>query len=191
LATNKQKELEQNVAVLQSENKEFSKQLLELRTRLLTGNMKSDPVIYSHARAVISFSDEYSEGVSLFKHRKYEDALTKFNSLLDRGIEESLADNCEYWVGECHFAQKNYNQAINSFQKVLTIDSSNKKIDAYFMLGKSYEQIKDLVKARWAYEELSLLYPSNTHARFVKSRLDMIKRILPLSHESKHKKTTT
>ncbi|MGD1046048.1 MAG: tetratricopeptide repeat protein [Bacteroidota bacterium] len=191
LATNKQRELEQNVAVLQSENKEFSKQLMELRTRLLTGNMKSDPSIYSQARSITSFSDEYSEGVSLFKRRKYEDALTKFSSLLDRGIEERLADHCEYWIGECHFAQKDYNHAIIFFQKVLTLDSSNKKIDAYFMLGKSYEQIDDLVKARWAYEELSLLYPKNVHARFVKSRLDVIKRTLPLPLESKHKKTNT
>jgi TolA-binding protein len=189
LATNKQKELEQNVAVLQSENKEFSKQLMELRTRLFAGNVKVEPPIFSHTRTLASLSDEYTDGMSLFRQRKYEEALTTFSSLLDKGIEENLADNCEYWIGECHFAQKDYNHAINSFQKVLTLDSSNKKMDAYFMLGKSYEQIDDLAKARWAYEELSLLYPNNAHARFVKSRLDVIKRTLPLPQESKHKKT--
>jgi hypothetical protein len=58
------------------------------------------------------------------------------------------------------------------------------------MLGKSYEQIGDLVKARWAYEELTLLYPNNSHSRFVKSRLDVIKRTLPQPRENKYKKTT-
>ncbi|MGD0037172.1 MAG: tetratricopeptide repeat protein [Bacteroidota bacterium] len=191
MAINKQKELEQNVVTLQAENKDFFQQLKELRMRLFAGNVNTVPQVFSPASITSSLRDEYSEGVSLFRQRKYEEALTTFSSLLDKGIEENLADNCEYWIGECHFGQQNYDQAINSFQKVLTIKSSNKKIDAYFMLGKSYEQINDLVKARWAYEELSLLYPNNVHARFVESRLNVIKRTLPLPQESKHKKTTT
>jgi TolA-binding protein len=48
---------------------------------------------------------------------------------------------------------------------VLALETSNKKIGAYFMRGKSYEQIGDLIKARWAYEELNTHYPDNDHAR--------------------------
>ena len=191
LAINRQKELEQNVAALQVENKDISQQLNELRMKLFASNANAQSTVFSPASIISSLRDEYSEGVSLFNQRKYEDALETFGSLLDKGIEESLADNCEYWMGECHFAQHEYSVAIANFQKVLTINSSNKKSDAYFMLGKTYEQVGDLNKARWAYEELSLLYPKYKHARVVKSRLNAINHAIPLSMKGRQKNTST
>ena len=190
MAVYKQRELEQSVVALQTENKDFSKQLNELRKKLFAGNVKAEPQLFSPAGINSSFRDEYSEGVSLFLKKKYEDAMATFESLIDKGIEETLADNCEYWIGECQFAKHDFLTAIKHFQKVITIDSSNKKSDAYFMLGKSYEQIGDLAKARWAYEELSLLYPNNSHARFVKSRLNAIQHALPLPVKGNQKKTS-
>jgi TolA-binding protein len=190
LTTTKQKDLEQNVAALRSENTQISQQLQELRTRLLAGNVTPESSVFSPTRAVSSLRNEYSEGLSFFHQRQYEDAFTTFNSLLDKGIEDDLADNCEYWIGECNFAKQEYRNAINAFQKVLAIESSNKKVDAYFMLGKSYEKVGDLVKARWAYEELNTLFPNNEHARVVKSKLNAIKHALPAPHKTKHQKTT-
>jgi TolA-binding protein len=190
MAVYKQRELEQSVVALQVENKDFSKQLNELRMRLFAGNMKAEPQVFSPANITSSLRDEYYEGVSFFQKRKYEDALETFGSLIDKGIEETLVDNCEYWIGECHFAKHDFHTAIKHFQKVITIDSSNKKSDAYFMLGKSYEQVGDLAKARWAYEELSLFYPNNSHARYVKSRLNAINRALPLPVKGSQKKTS-
>ncbi|MGA3286927.1 MAG: hypothetical protein ABSD46_05855 [Bacteroidota bacterium] len=56
------------------------------------------------------------------------------------------------------------------------------------MMGKSYELIGDLIKARWAYEELNTHYPDNDHARVVKSRLNALKQNLPTPKNIKHKK---
>jgi TolA-binding protein len=190
MAVYKQRELEQSVVALQSENKDFSKQLNELRRKLFAGNVKAEPQVFSPAGINSSFRDEYSEGVSLFMKKKYEEARATFEGLIDRGIEETLVDNCEYWIGECKFAKRDFFTAIQHFQKVIAMDSSNKKPDAYFMLGKSYEQVGDLAKARWAYEELSLVYPNNSHARYVKSRLNAIKHALPLPVNGNRKKTS-
>jgi TolA-binding protein len=191
MTLNKQKELEQNVVALQVENKDITTQLGELRKKLFASNENAEPQMFSPASTTISLRNEYSEGVLLFRQRKYEDALVTFSSLLDKGIEETLADHCEYWKGECHFAQHEYALAMSDFQKVLTINSSNKKSDAYFMLGRSYEQVGDLAKARWAYEELSLLYPNYEHIKLVKSKLHDLTRELPSPMSSKTKKTST
>lgn len=191
LTISKQKDLEQNVATLQSENKQISQQLTELRARVFAGNVSPQLSVFSPVHAISSLRNEYAEGISLFQQRHYGDALTKFSGLLEKGIEDDLADNCEYWIGECSYAKLEYREAIGAFQKVLTIATSNKKIDAYFMMGKSYELIGDLVKARWAYEELSLLYPDNQHARVVKSRLNALKQDIPTPKNIKLNKTTT
>ena len=191
MAVNKQKELEQNVVALQVENKDITKQLSELRKKLFAGNENAEPQMFSPASTTISLRDGYSEGILLFRQRKYEDALATFSSLLDKGIEETLADHCEYWKGECHFAQHEYALAMSDFQKVLTINSSNKKSDAYFMLGRSYEQVGDLAKARWAYEELNLLYPNYEHRGMVKSKLHALKQEISSPISGKTKKAST
>jgi TolA-binding protein len=189
LTISKQKDLEQRVTILQSENKQISQQLTELRAKVFAGNVNPQQSVFSPARASASLRDEYTEGISLFQQKQYEDALTTFSGLLDKGIDIDLADNCEYWIGECSYAKREYREAIKAFQKVLTIESSNKIIDAYFMMGKSYELIRDPVKARWAYEELSLLYPDNPHGRIVKSRLNALKQDIPAPKKTKLKTT--
>ena len=125
-----------------------------------------------------SLREEYSQAVSLFQEKKYDDAHTLFSSLLDKGIEKPLAGNCEYWMGECNYATHNYSNAIEHFQKVIAIDSSNKKSDAYYMLGRSYEQTGEREKARNTYQALNEQYPDNVHARRVKSRLNVLNNLL-------------
>ncbi len=182
LTNTKHKELEQNIAQLQYENKQLVQQLNEIRARLFTDNQQPivSPAFYK-AKVLSNLHYEYNEGLILFKQKRYDEAYDNFSSLIEKGIEDDLSDNCEYWKGECSFAKKEYSSAIVSFQKVLEIKSSNKIIDAYYMLGKSYEQVGDFVKARWAFEELSLLYPKNHHARAVKVKLRAIYKLIPES----------
>jgi tol-pal system protein YbgF len=122
--------------------------------------------------------EEYSYAVSLFREKKYDEAAVKFNDLLEKGIEKTFAGNCEYWIGECSFATRDYSHAIEHFQKVISIESSAKKPDAYYMLGRSYDQTGDLEKARDAYQALNDRYPANVHAKRVRTRLKAINSIL-------------
>jgi TolA-binding protein len=175
LTTTKQIEFKHNVAEFQSEGKESSPQLAEVRTQVFASNMNTASSVLAHASVSSYLKNEYAEGLSFFKQRRYGEAISTFNDVLNKGVEEDIADNCEYWIGECHFARREYTDAINYFQKVLSIESSNKKIDAYFMLGKAYEQIGDVEKARVAYKVLNVRYPNNGHTQIVKNHLDALK----------------
>jgi TolA-binding protein len=190
LTSSKQRDLEQSIASLQMENKQLSQQVTELRTRLIAGTLPAETSVYAPARSLNTLQNEYNEGLSLFQQKDYDEAKATFDRLLDHGIEEGLADNCEYWKGECHYAKKEYHEAVGTFQRVLAITTSNKKADAYFMLGRTYEQVGDLIKAQWAYEELMVHYPQNVHARAVQSKLNALKRALTPQHGTKNKKTT-
>ena len=125
-----------------------------------------------------SLREEYTRAVSAFQQKNYEESFAALSSLLEQGIEKSLAGNCEYWMGECKFALREYRGAIDHFQKVLSADSTSKKPDAYFMLGRSYEQTNELVKARKAYQLLNSQYPDNVHARRVTSRLKALEKLI-------------
>ncbi|MGD1045958.1 MAG: tetratricopeptide repeat protein [Bacteroidota bacterium] len=136
----------------------------------------SQPASKAYSDSILR--EEYTDAVSLFREKKYEEAIVKFNSLLEKGIERSLVGNCEYWMGECNYATCDYSNAIEHFQKVIAIDSSNKKSDAYYMLGRSYEQTGEREKARNAYQTLNEQYPDNVHSRRVKSRLKALNNLL-------------
>jgi TolA-binding protein len=133
-------------------------------------------------------SEEYSYAVSLFRQKKYEEALAKFNNLLEKGIKKIFVGNCEYWIGECSFAIRDYPRAVEHFQKVLSIKSSNKKPDAYYMLGRSYDQTGELEKARDTYQVLNEQYPTNVHAKRVNTRLKVLNNILDKMPKTKDDK---
>jgi TolA-binding protein len=136
----------------------------------------SQPVVELKRESFLQ--EEYSEAVSLFREKKYQQALAKFNSVLTKGIEKVYPGNCEYWIGECYFAARDYSQAIAYFQKVLAFESSNKKVDAYYMLGKAFDQAGEEEKAFDTYQVFLEQYPTNIHAQRVKERLKALSKIL-------------
>ena len=132
----------------------------------------------ARANVTLVLPDEYSEGVSLFRQKQYDDALIKFTNVLKKGIDKALAGNCEYWMGECQFATLNYTSAIEHFQNVLANELSKKKPDAYYMLGRCYDQTGELEKAQTVYKELNEQYPNSVHYRRVVSRLKVLQHLL-------------
>lgn len=154
-------------------------------SNILKENIEPAPSPTQKKSVDSSLREEYSQAISLFQEKNYGDAHALFSSLLERGIEKSLAGNCEYWMGECNYATRNYSDAIEHFQKVIALDSSNKKPDAYYMLGRSYEQIDEREKARDTYQALNDQYPDNVHARRVISRLKALDNLLMKSGKKK------
>lgn len=190
LSANRQKSLEQDVARLQTENSRLTRQFEELRAMVVSGSARE----FSTAPPASSFSslrDEYAEGLSLFLHKQYDEAARTFNGLPGKGIENDLIDNCEYWIGECYFARRKFEHAIHQFEKVIAISSSNKKADAYFLMGRSYEALKNPTKALWAYQELLTNFPFSDRARNARLRWEHLKRTVPPRSEAAPRKTTT
>jgi TolA-binding protein len=88
--------------------------------------------------------------------------------LLDGGAPEDLADNCHYWLGESYFGKKEFKEAVKHFEMVFQYKSSEKKGDAYFMLGRSYEMLGDKAKAKEAFEKVVKDYPTNNNVQKAK-----------------------
>jgi TolA-binding protein len=189
LNATRQKNLERNVAHLQSENKRLSHQLTDLLTRVAAG-ADGEPIVFAPAPTSASFRNEYADALSLFHQRQYESAIAVLAKLIEAGIEEDLVDNCEYWIGECRFACREYEDGINQFEKVIAISSSNKKADAYYMMGRSYEALKNPTKARWSYEELLKNFPLSDRARAARIKAEKLNRTTPVRQEKKQQKTT-
>ena len=115
------------------------------------------PSSYASAAGAVSMDEyktRYDEALSAFKARQYQQAIEYFESLLAASSSHSLADNAQFWIGECHFALRQYDAAIIDFEKVLTFPKSNKKADAQFKLVYCYLRKGNKEKAREEFERL-------------------------------------
>lgn len=110
----------------------------------------------------------YEAGQKAFAEKKYDDAIKIFQALLDGGIAEDQADNCHYWMGESYFGKKEYAEAVKHLEAVLQYKTSEKKGDAYFMLGRSFQQAGDKAKAKEMFEKVVKDYPTNNNVQKAK-----------------------
>ncbi len=110
----------------------------------------------------------YEGAQKAFSEKNYDEAIKMFQALLDGGIAQDQADNCRYWIGESYFGKKEYQEAVKNFEQVLQFQFSEKKGDALFMLGRSYELLGDKAKAKESFERVVKDYPTNNNVKKAK-----------------------
>jgi tol-pal system protein YbgF len=113
---------------------------------------------------------EYEEALGAFKSKKYDDATTAFQKMLDQKVPDEIADNCHYWIGESKYAKKKYKEALEEFDAVMAFKRSEKKGDAQFMIAQCYERMGDKAKAKEAFEKVVKDFPMNAHVKRAKER---------------------
>jgi TolA-binding protein len=154
---------------LQSELNRFDLQLAEMESQFSYSkelNRSITPASYSKAQpsrtsrdlenemgsftnnAVHDYEIVYKEARRFFQEHRYRQAAHRFRQLLQVSQGHSLADNCQYWIGECYFAQGKYYQAIAEFTKVGAYDAADKKDDAQIMLGLAFIKLGEVQHAQ-------------------------------------------
>jgi TolA-binding protein len=99
--------------------------------------------------------------MSKFNARDYSGAIAGLEGLLNAGIEEGLADNCRYWIGESHYGLRQYKEALQNFQMVSEFKRSGKKADAVFMAGNCQSALGNKAAAKEAYEKVVADFPTS------------------------------
>ncbi len=109
------------------------------------------------------YEAKYQEARQAFEARDYQAALNIFQALLAADANHPLADNAQYWIGECHYALRQYDAAIIDFQKVFTFPNSNKQADAQFKLVLCYLKKGDVAKAQEEFQRLKRDFPDSPY----------------------------
>ena len=109
------------------------------------------------------YERKYQEAYELFNAREYNAAAQVFESLLASSVNHNLSDNAQYWIGECHYALRQYDKAIMDFEKVFTFPKSNKLDDAQFKLGLCYIRKGENQKAKEEFQRLLDVYPKSEY----------------------------
>jgi len=173
-------QLKDENSALQQTNRDLTNKVSDLEAAnaaLASAPKKSEPakVVRRAATPGASSASEiqaYEGAVSLTKSRNYSGAIGELQSLLNNGIKDDYADNCHYWIGESNFHLKNYSAAVQHFQQVQGYKFSEKKDDAQFMIGRSYELLGDRAKARAEFQKLVDMYPTSEYVKRARAKLN-------------------
>ncbi len=121
-----------------------------------------------------NFAEDYQYALSEYNSRNYKNAISIFEKLLASDQNNSLSDNCQYWIGEAYYGLGNYNQAVIEFTKVFSFNKSNKFDDAQLKLGLCYMKSGDKQKAREELERLISAYPDSEYIPTAESYLSRL-----------------
>ncbi len=83
----------------------------------------------------------YNQGYEMYLKGKYAQAITIFREFLQNFPNDALADNAQYWIGECYYSQKMFDRAISEFKKTENYPDGNKVPDAYLKIYYSYNEL--------------------------------------------------
>ncbi|HNY91237.1 MAG TPA: tol-pal system protein YbgF [bacterium] len=109
------------------------------------------------------FAYNYEEALRAFYARDYRRAASIFSNLLTQYPSHALASNCQYWIGECMFGLKDYEQASAAFQAVFNFENTTKKDDATLMLGRCFYALNDRSNAREYFQSVIDKYPGSEY----------------------------
>ena len=125
---------------------------------------KAKAVQYQNLKPVgSSYKQRYDDALDDYNRRRYQAAINKFERLLATDRNTSLADNCQYWIGECYYGLGDYTRAIAAFEKVFSFTNSNKSDDAQLKLGLCYLRLNEVSRAREELERLLSHYPKSEY----------------------------
>jgi TolA-binding protein len=162
--------LKQQVDAMAAETRSLTARNAEMETRLneaLTAPHTPPPQP--------DMTGTYSTALGEYRRRNFAGAAAQFKALMNSGIQEDLADNCHYWIGESMYGMGKYPEAIDQFQRVLDYAHSEKKDDAQMMLGNCYIALRDVASARAALSALVSKYPTSPYVKRAQEKLATLK----------------
>lgn len=104
----------------------------------------------------------------------YDMAIKGLNEYLKSYPQTSLADNALYWIGECHYTQKDYTKAQESYERLLKDYPQSENIPAAKLkLGMCLYNLKSKTKAKQYFQDVAKNYPGTDEAN---QAAEMLKR---------------
>ena len=114
----------------------------------------------------------YQEAMQLFDDRKYAEALVKFQQISEDPKAADLHDNARYWMGECYYAQNDFQKAVEEFIKLANdYPESDKAPDALYKAGLAYDELNQREAAMETLREVVVLYPFSDSARLAEAKI--------------------
>lgn len=117
----------------------------------------------------------YQKALGLLRVKNYSGAAKEFSGFLRFYPDSPLASNSQYWLGECYYGQRRFQEAIDEFERVFTFYASSSKVPASLLkIGYSHLELQQPSMARSVFQQLVRTYPQSQAAIKAHGRLQEV-----------------
>ncbi|MCA9421288.1 MAG: tol-pal system protein YbgF [Nitrospira sp.] len=121
----------------------------------------------------------YDRAMSLLRQGNFVEASTGFSTFLRTFVDSPLASNAQYWLGECYYGERRFQEAIDEFERVFAFYPSSNKVPASLLkIGYSHLELRQLPMARSVFQQLVRTYPQSPEAGKAFGRLQEVNAFL-------------
>ncbi|MBX3301340.1 MAG: tol-pal system protein YbgF [Nitrospira sp.] len=118
----------------------------------------------------------YDRLLAMFRDGDLEGARQGFTGFLSEYPNSGLAPNARFWLGESYYGKKDFQKAIDAYDKVeIDYPSSEKVPAALLKKGYAYLAMKDMKRAHSAFRQVMTLYPGSAEAGRASDKLAQLK----------------
>ena len=115
---------------------------------------------------------DYEAARRALEKKDYKLAVGRFKEFLKKHAKSRLAVNAQYWLGECHYALREFDQAIIEFDAVRRKYPQGDKVPAALLKqGYAFAELGEKVNARLILQEVVEKYPQSSEAAKAKLKL--------------------
>ena len=152
---------------------EIDLRLLKVESMMLTGT-SAIRMIRTIPLSLEEYLSEYKSALQSFNAYDYDKALPIFEKLIISNPDNELADNAQYWLGECYYGIKDYERSLLEFEKVFTFPNNNKMDAAQLKLGICYLRLGNNKGALEEFSRLAILFPESEYIPIAMKLMDSI-----------------
>lgn len=118
----------------------------------------------------------YEQLLALFRDGDLDGARRGFAAFLSDYPNSDLAPNARYWQGESYYGKKDFQKAIDAYDRVeLDYPGSEKVPAAILKKGFAYLALKDKKRASSAFKQVVTVYPKSPEAGKASDKLAQLK----------------
>ncbi len=119
----------------------------------------------------------YNAAFTQYNLDKHPEAIELFRAFLEAFPRHDLADNAQYWIGECLYASGQFEAAVGEFQRVVEEHPRGNKVpDAFVKRGLSLLALERREDAIEALQTVIEAYPKSDAALYARQRLADLQR---------------
>jgi tol-pal system protein YbgF len=115
----------------------------------------------------------YSQAYADYARGNFDLAIQEYEEYLRAYPDTDLADNAQYWIGECLFSKQKYAEALAAWDELFRrYPGSDKLPDARYKKGTALERLGRRSQALIEYRAVASRYPNSEAGRKARERLN-------------------
>jgi len=121
-----------------------------------------------------SYSEKYNESHRYYQNGDFDFAIVGFKMLIRDDPQNPLADNSQYWIGECYYSKMEFKRAISEFVNVINFPGTDKDDDAQLKIGMSHLAMNNKANAKEQFNKFLDEFPDSEYAIIAREHLKQI-----------------